>query len=156
MTNETLNTIAACAGPLITLLGFLFLRSQLKGEREALETQTASQIYGVGSGILQLFVNHPDCRPFIYENAPLPPREPQRSKVLAVTEIVCDHLENIVLHAQATDSRTIDVWTAYMRGLYARSAVMRDFLLPENEGYRYSPRLLETLRGAGVPADPSA
>ncbi len=133
------------ASPLITAGGFLLVRNQLKGDREALETQTSWEIYNAGSAIMQLFVKHPECRPYLYDGVSLPADEPLRSRVLALIELVCDHMENIILHRAALDHETYDVWVLYMQGLYNRSPAMRAFLLRECEGYRYSEQLLQLL-----------
>lgn len=134
------------ASPVVAALGFLLIRNQLRADREALETQTSWEIYNVGGSILQTFIDHPQCRPYFYDGLAAPTEEPLRSKVLAVNELICDHMENIILHRRALDSATYQVWVFYMQGLYNRSPVMRAFLDPSSEGYRYSPELLDLLR----------
>jgi len=139
------------ASPLVTAGGFLLVRNQLKSDREALETQTSWEIYNAGSAIMQMFVKHPECRPYLYDQLPVPADEPLRSRVLALIELVCDHMENIILHRTALDAETYQVWVLYMQGLYNRSPAMRAFLARDCEGYRYSDRLL-TLLAEGTDA----
>jgi hypothetical protein len=134
------------AAPLVSALGFLLIRNQLRSDRESLETQTSWQVYNVGSTILQIFITHPECRPYFYDSLPTPAAEPLRSRVLAVVELVCDHMENIILHRHSLDAETYQVWVLYMQGLHNRSPSMREFLAPECEGYRYSRQLLDLLR----------
>lgn len=137
-------------GLAVAIAGFYFVIRQLKADRQTLETQTSWQIYNVGAAVLRTFINHPECRPYFYENQPLPRDEPLRSTVLAINELVCDHLENIVLHHDALDTETFSVWQIYMQGLYNRSPTMREFLRNDREGYRYSAEMLAILRrGAG-------
>lgn len=145
MTLDEWTMLGTWAAPAISALGFLLIRNQLKGDREALETQTSWEIYNVGGSILQTFINHPECRPYFYDGLPLPEQEPLRSKVLAVNELICDHMENIILHREAIDAETYQVWVLYMQGLYNRSPTMRWFLEPGCEGYRYSRQLLDLL-----------
>ncbi|MBD8873399.1 hypothetical protein [Rhodanobacter sp. DHB23] len=146
LTLEEWTMLGTWAAPAVAALGFLLIRNQLQGDREALETQTSWEIYNVGGGILQTFIGNPECRPFFYDGVEAPNAEPLRSKVLAVNELICDHMENIILHRRALDAETYQVWVLYMQGLYNRSPVMRAFLQPESEGYRYSGQLLDLLR----------
>lgn len=147
---EQWSMVGTWAGPVVAALGFVLIRNQLRSEREALETQTSWDIYNVGSGILQTFIASPECRPYFYDGLPEPAAEPLRSKVLAVNELICDHMENIILHRHALDENTYRVWVLYMQGLYNRSPVMRAFLHPHSEGYRYSQQLLDLLREGAV------
>jgi hypothetical protein len=133
------------AAPAVAALGFLLIRNQLKGDREALETQTSWEIYNIGGSILQTFISHPECRPYFYDGVAAPTEEPLRSQVLAISELICDHMENIILHRRALDEETYQVWVVYMQGLYNRSPTMRAFLEPSSEGYRYSRQLLDLL-----------
>ncbi|HEV2621849.1 MAG TPA: hypothetical protein VGU65_07160 [Frateuria sp.] len=146
LTLEQWTVLGTWASPLVAALGFLLIRNQLKGDREALETQTSWEIYNVGGSILQIFIANPECRPYFYDGAPAPTEEPLRSKVLAVNELICDHMENIILHRRALDAETYQVWLLYMQGLYNRSPTMRAFLEPSSEGYRYSTQLLDLLK----------
>lgn len=145
LTLEHWTLLGTWAAPIVAALGFLLIRNQLQGDREALETQTSWNIYNVGGTILQIFIENPECRPFFYDGTACPKDEPFRSKVLAINEMICDHMENIILHRRALDDETFHVWELYMQGLYNRSPVMRDFLAVENEGYRYSTKMLALL-----------
>ncbi len=145
MTLDDWMLLGTWASPLVTAAGFLLVRNQLKSDREALETQTSWEIYNAGSAIMQMFVKHPECRPYLYAQVPEPTDEPLRSRVLALIELVCDHMENIILHRGAIDGETYTVWVLYMQGLYNRSPTMRAFLARDCEGYRYSGQLLALL-----------
>jgi len=144
------------AGPVVAALGFLLIRNQLRGERESLETQTSWQVYGVSSTILQTFIANPECRPYFYDDQPMPTDEPLRSKVLAVVELMCDLMENIILNQHALDKETYRVWVLYMQGLFNRSPAMRAFLDHGSEGYRYSSQLLALLHAGSRDAVGSA
>jgi hypothetical protein len=121
----------------------------LRSDRVALETQTSWEIYNVGNNIQQMFITHLECRPYFYDSLPMTTEEPLCSKVLAINEMICHHMENIILHQHALDEETCKLWVLYMQGLYNRSPTMRWYLQPENEGYRYSQQWLGLL-DAGV------
>ncbi|KZC18038.1 hypothetical protein RHOFW510R12_08510 [Rhodanobacter sp. FW510-R12] len=145
LTIDQWTMLGTWAAPTVAALGFLLIRNQLRGERESLEAQTSWQVYGVSSAILQTFIANPECRPYFYEDRPVPNEEPLRSKVLAVVELVCDLMENIILNRHALDDETYKVWVLYMQGLFNRSPAMRTFLDRGSEGYRYSSQLLDLL-----------
>jgi hypothetical protein len=145
LTTEQWMLLGTWASPVVAGLGFLLIRNQLRSDREALETQTSWDIYNVGSNILQTLIASPECRPYFYDGLPMPGEEPLRSKVLLLCELICDHMENIILHRHALDDETYKVWVLYMQGLYQRSPTMNWFLQPKNEGYRYSKQLLSLL-----------
>jgi hypothetical protein len=157
LTIDQWTMLGTWAAPAVAAMGFLLIRNQLRGDRESLVTQTSWEVYSVGSTILQTFIANPECRPYFYDERPVPTEEPLRSKVLAVVELVCDHMENIILNRHALDDETYKVWVLYMQGLFNRSPTMRAFLDPHSEGYRYSSQLLDLLhegsRGAVGTAD---
>jgi len=132
--------------PVVTVGGFWFLYRQMKADRESLETQTSWQICSVSSAVLQTFMDHPECRKYFYDNIPLPADERERSTVLTAVELLCDHLENTFVHQASIDQKTKDVWQHYVQKMYARSAVMRQFLGDDQEGYRYDPGFVQMAR----------
>ncbi|CAA6603745.1 hypothetical protein MTBLM1_120052 [Rhodospirillaceae bacterium LM-1] len=153
MSLELLNTIGTWLGPIITAVGFVFVWNQLKRERVSLETQTAWQVYGLSLNIQTLFIDNPELRPYFHDEAPMPVAEPERSKVLAMAEIICDHLESLVLSKEAMDIDVMNVWVPYMHGLYRKSPAIRDFLRHENEGYRYAKEFTDIISSAASGAN---
>jgi hypothetical protein len=140
------NAVAAIgqwAGALVTLGGFYFVTQQLRRERSALETQTSAQVYQGSIGILNLFIDRPELRPYFYDDVPLPEQEPERSRVLAACEVMADHWENTCLSGQSLHADTLRVWSAYMVRVYRRSPALRAFLL--REGHCYSNEFLALL-----------
>jgi hypothetical protein len=155
MSIELWNALGTWAGPVVTLAGFLLVRNQLRAERRALETQTCWQMYETSISILTVFVEHPEIRPYFYDNRPAPTQEPLRSRVLATAELMADHMESVVLSQEAVEANTRSVWVRYMQGIYRRSPVLRTFLAPENEGYRYADVFLDLLRTRDAPGVPA-
>lgn len=142
---DLLTLIANWLGPVVTVLGFIFIWVQLKNQRRSLESQTSWQVYGLGSQVLAMFVQFPELRPYFHGGQiQLPDEEPMRSRVLAAIEVFCDHLENIVARRDDMDAGTYEVWESYMRKLHKRSPVLRDFL--DQEADRYSHDFLRLIR----------
>jgi hypothetical protein len=123
------------AGAIATIFGFFFIWKQIGREQRSLETQTSWTMYETSIGVLNVFVEHPELRPYFYDGVPLPTTDskdlgPTRSQVLAVAEVVADHLENIVNSGEdgAIDENTYYVWVKYMYLLGLRSPTMQAFL----------------------------
>ena len=120
-------------GAIGTIFGFFFIWQQIGREQRTLETQTSWTMYETSIGVLNVFVEHPELRPYFYDGEPLPLSDestPKRSQVLAVAEVVADHLENIVNSGEdgAIDEETYYVWVKYMYLLGLRSPTMQAFL----------------------------
>jgi GNAT superfamily N-acetyltransferase len=144
---ETWTMLGTWAAPLVTASGFVFVYRQLRSQRSALETQTSWQIYETGIGILQLFVERPEMRPYFYDGRAVPAEEPARSQVLAMTELVADHLESIVMVRGAIGEETYSVWVPYIQEMQRKSPALRSFLAPSNQGYRYSVEFIAIFEG---------
>lgn len=153
MSIELWNALGTWAGPVVTLAGFVLVRNQLRAERRALETQTSWQMYETSINILTVFVEHPEMRPYFYDNCAAPRAEPLRSRVLATAELLADHMESVVLSRDAVEAKTAPVWVRYMQGIYRRSPVLREFLA--EEGYRYADDFLQLLCVADAPGVPA-
>lgn len=153
---EAVSAVGAWVGPVVTIIGFILVARQLRGERIALETQTGWQIYELSLSVLNMFVEHPELRPYFYDNKPVPDLESEKNQVLAAAEVVADHLENIVLSRKSLGEETYAVWVKYMAGIYRKSPVLQGFLHPDSEGYRYSEEFLVRVREGLPPDQPQA
>lgn len=138
------------AGALVTLAGFAFVILQLFQDRKELENhtrelagQTTWMVYGNGLTTLNVFVDHPELRPYFYgENIAVPTVDDHtnqwlRSRIFAAAEMLADHWESTFL-ADDMNRNVNELWLAYMMGVYCRSPALREFLQQGNEGYRYS------------------
>lgn len=163
--------LVAILGVLVTMVGFYFVSMQLRREQRALETQTSWTMYETSIGVLNMFVDTPELRPYFYDGKRLEDitgDDPEkimceRQKVLAAAEIVGDHLENIVSSGEcaAIEVGTYYVWVKYMRLMGLRSPVLFDFLAgapedgtggPLGEGVRYGKTFRDIVRKGIVPA----
>lgn len=162
--------VVAIVGVLVTMVGFYFVSTQLRREQRALETQTSWTMYETSIGVLNMFVDTPELRPYFYDGKKLEAiaesdeekRMCERQKVLAAAEIVGDHLENIVSSGEngSIDVGTYYVWVKYMRLMGLRSPVLFDFLAgapddgtsgPLGEGVRYGKTFRDIVRRGVVP-----
>lgn len=145
------------AGALVTLAGFSFVVVQLYQDRKELEShtrelagQTTWMVYSNGLTTLNIFVEHPELRPYFYgDNIPVPTVDDAsndwlRSRIFAAAEMLADHWESTVI-AENMKQHVNDLWLGYMMSIYCRSPAMREFLQPANEGFRYSGQFTRML-----------
>ena len=91
----------------------------------------------------KVFIDHPDIRPYFYENLPCPTRgSANHNLVLATGEFLLDSLECIWDH-NINNKNQIDrrAWESYIRDVYASCPVARDLYkkyegdIPEEDGW---------------------
>jgi hypothetical protein len=127
------------AGALVTLVGFAFVLVQLRRETKEIQNQTKWQVYSNGLTTLNVFVDHPELRPYFYDdNIPVPEDDKEKSRIFATAEMLADHWESTILSEESLDPNVHGLWLIYMMGIYCKSPSLREFLENENEGYRYS------------------
>lgn len=147
------------AGAIVTLAGFAFVIVQLFQDRKELEnhtrelaSQTTWMVYSNGLTTLNVFVEHPELRPYFYDdNLAVPTQDDEsnqwlRSRIFAAAEMLADHWESTFL-ADDMNRNVNELWLAYMMSIYCRSPALREFLHQGSEGYRYSKAFRELLEG---------
>jgi hypothetical protein len=125
---EVCQAVASLAGVVLSLVGFLFVILQLRQNQQATDRQTHAIVYQLNQEIYSLLVNHPDLRPYFYENEKIPCDEPIRSKVLAAAEMICDMFEYIVLNDKSLGKEIRKGWMSYMRRMYQENQCLPEFL----------------------------
>ena len=135
--------LAAVASAIVSFVGFLFVVIQLRQNQNSIDGQTHAQVYQLNQGIYNMLIEHPDLRPYFYENKDMPIDEPERSKVLAAAELLADLFEYVVLNEKSLNAEIRDSWLEYMRLMYHTSQCLRDFLASREASY--SARFLEII-----------
>lgn len=141
------DAVGQWAGVVVAFVGFMLVLIQLHKETREIQNQTKWQVYSNGLTTLNVFVEHPELRPYFYgDNVPVPLAEPLKSKVFAAAEMLADHWESTLLSDDSLNANVNKLWLCYMRGVYCKSPVLQEFLKDENEGYRYSEKFKDILR----------
>jgi hypothetical protein len=137
---QALGTIA---GVVVSLIGFIFVSVQLRQNRSTIEGQIHALVYQLGNGIYIMFIEHPELRPYFYDNKPLPQDETEREKVFAAAEMLCDFFEYVV-HGRTTMAKQLrQGWLTYMRAMYSDSTCLQHYL--ENYKINYTSEFIKII-----------
>ena len=140
------NQVQATTGVLsviVTLVGFFLLWRQIKQVDLSSRRQTHSYLYTHQDSITRFFIEHPDLRPFFYENVELSNNEADSVIIKPVTEMVADFSEHIYLQLPNLPKDVSGGWEFYMKNLYNRSPILRTHF--DVNGDWYSDEFVKTI-----------
>jgi hypothetical protein len=109
---------------IVTLVGFLLLRHQIKQVDLAARGETHGYLYTHQHSITRFFIDNPMLRPLFYDNEEVSAQLGYAS-IRAVTEMVADFCEHIYLQLPNLPADVGKGWVAYLRRLYASSPSLR-------------------------------
>lgn len=119
--------LASIAGVFISLIGFIFVGTQLRQNRKALQGQTHAIIYQLAQNIYDQHILNPSMRGYFYGNQPLPEQEPERSQVMASAESLFDLFEYIVVESESLAPSVRKTWIKYMRDVYRNNSALNTY-----------------------------
>ena len=84
------------------------------------------------------FFDHPEMRPFFYENQHIEESTPPdlASRVRSTAETYCDFVETVLLHDSTLPNGGFAVWRDFCRDVLSKSPAMRTFLHDHPDWYR--------------------
>jgi hypothetical protein len=123
---------------IVTLVGFLLLRHQIKLVDLSTRGETHGYLYNHQHSITRFFIDNPNFRPFFYDNKEVSSTDSEFITLRAVTEMVADFSEHIYLQLPNLPSDIRDGWECYMRHLYKNSSALRLHFENEQTGAWYS------------------
>ena len=145
-TASVISLILTLAYVVVTLVGFLMLRKQIKQVDLSTRGETYGDLYTHQHEINNFFIEHPHLRPFFYDDKELDPTDTQFENVRAVTEMMADFSEHVFIQLNNLPEGIRDGWEFYIKHLYRNSPVLRRHLADENNGQWYSHRFKELLQ----------
>jgi hypothetical protein len=135
-------------GAAVATLGLGFVIRQLRLGYKALEGQTRAAIYQMSQSTYKIFIDRPELRPYFYNNLALPDEDPERSRVLAAAELLCDYFEHVYFSRKNLPKELSDTWISYMKMLYDGSSAMKFYV--DTMSSQYSESFLDTIRGGST------
>lgn len=145
----------ALVSSLVAIRGFTVLRRQVKRDERNMKGAISQFGYSGMSRLLEILIEKPHLRPYIYDNRELPTSDDLlvRDQVLALGEQYADFFDAVLhqnAHGNASVQEYIRVWKVSITRMLESSSVIRDFVLEHQEWY--SPQLHSLARGAVIPA----
>jgi hypothetical protein len=125
---STVQAVAAVAGVVVASIGFVAIIVQLRQVERGLRSSARGSIYDMAARIKELFIEHPNLRPYFLDGKPISPSDESYSLALAVADYYCLYLEQIATQGENIAPSGRQSWYQYAADVYARSPVLRDYL----------------------------
>lgn len=161
-----LTMLIALASFIVTSAALVFVsvqasnvKKQIRALNASLDLQSYSAINTQLAEIDNLFIDHPDLRPYFFEGAPWPSEEkPEnltlRRKLTSVAEKKLDFIDFWFMSARHLDLQRSDMvsWRNYFLGSFQNSPILCDVLKDEKEAY--GEEVLSIAHKSGCPIKP--
>lgn len=73
------------------------------------------------------FIDHPELKPFFYNNMEISEEHPDYDRVLSVAEMLVDFIDGVFVLAPSMPEYPWHTWERYFRDLFASSPVLRKY-----------------------------
>jgi hypothetical protein len=119
----------------ISLAGFAVVIYQLWQLQNATHGETHSRLYGEDYEAVRLFIDHPELRPYFYNDVEPNPASPDYTRALTAAELYAVHFEHILMQMNNLPEDIRKPWRDYIKGMYARSPIVRRHLQENRDWY---------------------
>lgn len=144
---------------LFTMVVFAYQARQMAQQSRETSAATRATVYqGIEDQMLsidRLFIDRPELRKFIYDDAPVPAEEPMRSAVMALAELFIDLCDNFVAQSGYIPESLYAPWRSYACSVMESSPAVREFWAMNNAWYSDILREMFTDHRAPARADAS-
>lgn len=127
--------VAAIAGVIVALLGFLAILYQFRQLDLDLKSNTRGSIYEMAATVKQVFIDHPELMPYFFEDKEISKSDDQYQRVIAVADLYCLYLEQIATQSESISAENRLSWLKYAAGIYRGSFVIRSYLNDKRDWY---------------------
>lgn len=122
----TAQALGSVATVVVGIAGFIFVWLQIRGLRQALQSEANAKIYAEDADIMKIFIGKPHLRRYFFDNAEAPPEgSPDYDEVRTIAHLTCCHFEHVLLQLNNLPEFVRQGWVDYARYLYQRSPVIR-------------------------------
>jgi len=130
---------------------------QARLSRHAVSAQAWQGLTGQGTEISKIFIEHPDLRPYFYDEKPIATDDVNRNAVLQLSEMYLDFIESFQddyvykLPGMAEDGKYRLQWDLYFRDMFATSPTLCKVAKEKQKWYstkfdKYAPSESKTTR----------
>jgi len=123
---------------ILVVVSILLVWKQIRDLKTSVENQTYQSVYQTEFDIHKYFLEHPEYRPYFYENKK-PPNldENERIKLDTLTEWVCDFFDDVYQQRDTMTPDTFIKWRQFMKDIYQTSPILQEFIA--KRGTRWYP-----------------
>lgn len=140
MTLDPLNLAVAIGTSVTAIVGvttLYFVVRELRHLGEHIQVASINNIYTQMIDIDKLFVEKPDLKLYFYCNKSPDKNmgEQEREQLFSIAEILVDYFDNVFQQKKAIGGSTFKAKGAYMRDIYKKSPILREYITPLVEWY---------------------
>lgn len=117
---------AADVAQIAAVLGLFLLWVQIRLQARTSKTELITGMTALITTVGNAFIEHPELRPYFYENRDPRPRHRERTRAIAV--VLVSAMDHVAVHFKAMDRDTRAAWKQYFNDIYKTSPVVRDQL----------------------------
>ncbi len=129
------------AGALVAaVVGFGILICQVRQVERSIRGDTQHKLFSQSLEIVKAIGDHPEVRPYLFENREVSKDYPNYSSVLLAVELVTDFLNHVAIQQVNMSEYHWERWRFYIRDIYSTSPAIRDYI-SQHQGW-YSHELL--------------
>jgi hypothetical protein len=118
--------ILALVAAIIALWQGRLLRKQIETDQRTTQTDLYFRVANSFRDLDLFFVDHPELRPFFYQNKKLPRSGRKRAQLSAAAEMVVDLAESVIACGPGLGALAVD-WHKYFAFLYRNSEALRKY-----------------------------
>jgi hypothetical protein len=149
LTADDWQAVAAVVGVPALVASLLVLAKQVRREVEAEGATVYQDINRMMMDIDMVFVERPQLRQYFYDGIPIARFEPEYERVVAISELFVDFMDNFVQQEARMRHQPTEYWHAYFHEMLQSSPCLREYWACN--GHWYAPRLIALLGPHGSP-----
>ena len=128
---------------LVTLVGFVFVKDQIKQTRKSLEHSSNVAVYDISSEFYRYLASHDYLRPYFYSKKQLVDGDVNSDKLLSLCEYLADFFEFLLIESKHLDPNIYESWKDYISFIHSNSPVFQMYM-KEYEA-NYTDELIDNL-----------
>jgi len=126
---------------IVSFGALIFTFNQLRIVNRGVNAQTWQGIIQQGNNISQIFVNHPNLRPYFYNSKSIDRNDPNFDAVMSVCELYLDFIDSMqddyvfALPGMAKNGEYRKLWDRYFKEMFASSPALRAYAIEKQHWY---------------------
>ncbi|MEV4041397.1 hypothetical protein [Streptomyces sp. NPDC049744] len=145
---DVVEAVGAAVGASAAVLGLGAVIVQLHHLAQSIRASARSATYDIGVQIKLVLLEHPQMRPFFFDDVPTPPDHPEASRVASLAELYCMYFQELAEQGENVRAADRTAWHNLVASMYRTSPAIRNQLARHLDWYSTELRRLVTdLRG---------
>ena len=118
--------LIAGVASLVVVITVILLWKQIKQQVQDSRTELITGMTTLIVSVSQVFVEHPTMRKYFHEGAT--PTGEAREQATAIAVTMADAMDHVAAHLKLMERAAAEAWTAYFKGIYGKSPILKEYL----------------------------